>query len=308
MKLITFAADGEGRIGALVDGWALDFHRARRPLGLKRLPEARSLRALLAADEAILQRIREALQEIHLRREPLDQGGPLAGALYPLDAVKLRAPITDPQKIIGIGLNYRDHCEEQGAESPERPILFAKFPSSIIGPEEPISWPSELTDQVDCEAELAVVIGRPAKHVSAERSLEYVAGYTILNDVSARDLQFGDRQWTRGKSLDTFCPMGPYLATLDELPDPQRLAIRCRVNGETMQDSSTDRMIFSIPELIAFISQGITLVPGDVIATGTPAGVGVFRAPPRFLQPGDVVEIAIEGLGVLRNPVAGAVG
>jgi 2-keto-4-pentenoate hydratase/2-oxohepta-3-ene-1,7-dioic acid hydratase in catechol pathway len=211
-------------------------------------------------------------------------------------------PIDRPSKIVCVGLNYRDHAEEQGAELPKAPLLFAKWPSALIGPDEAIVLPRTST-RVDYEAELGVVIGERVKGVSEENALEAVRGYLCLNDVSARDLQFGDGQWTRGKSPDTFCPVGPHLVPRDEVPDPQALGIRCLVNGEVMQDSTTANMIFSVAEVIAYASATTTLEPGDLIATGTPAGVGVFRKPPRLLQDGDEVTVEIEGLGALTNPV-----
>jgi 2-keto-4-pentenoate hydratase/2-oxohepta-3-ene-1,7-dioic acid hydratase in catechol pathway len=214
-------------------------------------------------------------------------------------------PIERPQKIVCVGLNYRDHAEEQGTPLPEWPILFSKWPNALIGPGEPIVMPT-ITDQVDYEAELGVVIGSRVKGVSAENALEAVAGYLCLNDVSARDIQFGDKQWTRGKSPDTFCPVGPRLVPAAEVPDPQRLRIRAILNGEVLQDSNTSNMVFGVAEIVSFISQVITLEPGDLIATGTPAGVGVFRDPPIFLKPGDEITIEIEGLGELTNPVVAA--
>jgi 2-keto-4-pentenoate hydratase/2-oxohepta-3-ene-1,7-dioic acid hydratase in catechol pathway len=218
-----------------------------------------------------------------------------------LAEVKLLAPIANPSKVVAIGLNYMDHCREQKVEPPKAPLIFAKFPTSIIGPGEAIRWNPDLTSQVDFEAELAVVIGQTARHVSEAEALDYVAGYTICHDVSARDLQFGDGQWVRGKSLDTFCPLGPYLVTRDEIPDPHALAIRCTVNETVLQDSNTKEMIFRIPYLIAYISRAFTLLPGDIITTGTPDGVGVFRSPKIFLKDGDVVTLEVEGLGQLTN-------
>ena len=224
------------------------------------------------------------------------------GPLQPLASVTLGAPIPEPRKVIGVGRNYREHARELGNEAPTEPVLFAKFATSVIGPEEPILIPSA-AKQVDYEAELGVVIGSRASEVSAATALEHVAGYTCLNDVSARDLQFPPVQWTRGKAIDTFCPLGPHLVTRDEIPDPQALRIRCWLNGEVMQDSSTAEMIFSVADLVSFISQTITLLPGDIIATGTPPGVGVARTPPRFLQPGDEVTVEIERIGRLTNPL-----
>jgi 5-carboxymethyl-2-hydroxymuconate isomerase len=186
--------------------------------------------------------------------------------------------ITRPGKIVCVGLNYHDHAEEGGQDLPKAPLLFAKWPNTLIGDGEPIVLPPDST-QVDYEAELGVVIGTTAKHVSERDALDVVAGYICVNDVTARDMQFGDGQWTRGKSPDTFCPVGPRLVPRDEIGDPQALAIRCIVNGETLQDSSTSQMIFSVAEIIAYVTRVITLEPGDLIATGTPAGVGVFRDP-----------------------------
>lgn len=213
----------------------------------------------------------------------------------------LPAPLR-PGKIVCVGLNYRDHAEESGQPVPTSPVLFAKLPSSVIGHLDDIVLP-RFSDQVDYEAELAVVIGRRAQKVEVAEALDHVLGYTCLNDVSARDLQFADGQWVRAKSLDTFCPIGPHIVTADEIPDPQALAIRCVVNGEVVQDSSTKEMVFGVAELVSFISQGITLEPGDVIATGTPPGVGFARTPPVFLQPGDRVRVEIDGVGVLENGV-----
>lgn len=211
-------------------------------------------------------------------------------------------PIERPQKIVCIGLNYSDHAEEQGIDPPERPLLFAKWPNTLIGPGEPIRIPP-ITERVDYEAELGVVIGSRASRVSVENALDAVAGYVCVNDVSARDLQFADGQWVRGKSLDTFCPVGPVLVPASEIADPQKLGIRAILNGEVMQDSTTQNMVFGVAEIVAFISQAITLEPGDLIATGTPAGVGVFRDPPVLLQPGDEITIEIDGIGALTNPV-----
>jgi 2-keto-4-pentenoate hydratase/2-oxohepta-3-ene-1,7-dioic acid hydratase in catechol pathway len=214
-------------------------------------------------------------------------------------------PIERPSKIVCVGLNYRDHAEEQGAELPSAPLLFAKWPNALIGPGEPILIPA-VTRRVDYEAELGVVIAKRCRDVSADNALEAVGGYLCLNDVSARDLQFADGQWTRGKSIDTFCPVGPRVVPAEDVPDPQALGIRCLVNGEVMQDSTTANMIFSVAEVIAHASRTMTVEPGDLFATGTPAGVGVFRDPPVLLQDGDEVTVEIEGLGALTNPVQAA--
>jgi 2-keto-4-pentenoate hydratase/2-oxohepta-3-ene-1,7-dioic acid hydratase in catechol pathway len=213
-----------------------------------------------------------------------------------------------PGKIVCVGLNYLDHIRESGAEPPAEPLIFAKFPSAVIGAGDPIPIDESLTKRVDWEVELAVVIGRTARRVERAAALDHVFGYTVANDVSARDLQFGDGQWVRGKSLDGFCPLGPEVVTADEIPDPQALALRTTVNGEVMQDSSTAEMVFGVAELIAFCSRSFTLEPGDVMLTGTPWGCGEFMDPPRSLHPGDVVEVSIEGIGSLRNPVVAASG
>jgi 2,4-didehydro-3-deoxy-L-rhamnonate hydrolase len=226
------------------------------------------------------------------------------GEARPISSIRLRAPIPAPGKIIGIGLNYRDHATESGQPLPSEPVLFAKSANCVVGPEEPIRIPPA-TSQVDYEAELGVIVGRTAREVPASDALSFVAGYVCVNDVSARDLQFRGGQWFRGKSPDTFLPMGPWITTADDIEDPQTLAIRCVVNDEVLQDSNTVEMVFTVAELISFISQTITLSPGDVIATGTPAGVGFTRDPPRFLQRGDRVTVEIEGIGALSNPVEG---
>jgi 2-keto-4-pentenoate hydratase/2-oxohepta-3-ene-1,7-dioic acid hydratase in catechol pathway len=211
-------------------------------------------------------------------------------------------PIERPNKIVCVGLNYRDHAEEQGVDLPEEPLLFAKWPNALIGPGDPIVIPPLVT-QCDYEAELGVVIGTRVKAVSKENALEAVRGYLCANDVSARDLQFKDGQWTRGKSPDTFCPVGPVLVPATEVPDPHALRIRAIVGGEVLQDSTTANLIFGVDAIISHASQTMTLEPGDLILTGTPAGVGIFRDPPRLLRPGDQVTIEIEGVGTLTNPV-----
>lgn len=210
-------------------------------------------------------------------------------------------PFARPGKIVCVGLNYRDHANESGMEVPKWPLVFAKWPSSLIGPNQPIVLPAQ-AKEVDYEAELGVVIGRRTSCVAAADALDHVAGYICANEVSARDIQFADGQWTRGKSFDTFGPVGP-ITPVERVPDPQALRIRCMLNGEVVQDSSTTEMIFTVAELIAFVSDGVTLDPGDLILTGTPAGVGFGRTPPVYLADGDVVTIEIEHVGSLTNPV-----
>lgn len=219
--------------------------------------------------------------------------------------VKVFATVPRPGKIICIGLNYRDHAEESGMAIPKSPIIFSKFGTCVIGPNDSILVPKD-SEQTDYEAEFAVVIGKTAKYVKAEDAMDYVLGYTNFNDVSARDFQFADGQWVRGKSCDTFAPMGEFIATKDEIADPHNLRIQFRLNGETLQDSNTDQLIFKIPELIEFLSKSMTLEPGDIIATGTPPGVGFARKPPIYLKSGDICEVEIEGLGILKNSVVGS--
>jgi 2-keto-4-pentenoate hydratase/2-oxohepta-3-ene-1,7-dioic acid hydratase in catechol pathway len=213
----------------------------------------------------------------------------------------MTVPIPRPGKIVCVGLNYKDHAEEQGVDLPAAPLFFAKYTTALIGPGDPIVIPPVVT-KCDYEAELGVVLGSTVRNVSKENALEAVAGYLVANDVSARDLQFADGQWTRGKSPDTFCPVGP-LVSAAEVADPHVLGIRAILNGETMQDSSTANLIFGIDEIISYASQTSTLEAGDLILTGTPAGVGVFRDPQRLLQPGDEITIEIDGVGSLTNPV-----
>jgi 2-keto-4-pentenoate hydratase/2-oxohepta-3-ene-1,7-dioic acid hydratase in catechol pathway len=217
---------------------------------------------------------------------------------------KLLAPVPDPRKIICIGLNYRDHAAESGVPVPTEPILFSKYPTTLIGHGGQIVLPSA-SHEVDYEAELVVVIGRKGRHVSRERALEYVGGYAVGHDVSARDWQLNKpgKQWMAGKTFDTFAPVGPELVTPDEVPDPQNLGIRLRLNGQTMQDSSTSQLVFGVAELIAYLSQIFTLEPGDLVFTGTPPGVGMARKPPVWLKPGDQVEVEIDRLGTLQNTV-----
>lgn len=234
----------------------------------------------------------------YLRSGSFEDGASLAA-----DSITWLAPIPSPGKIVCIGLNYRDHAREAGQEVPSEPVLFPKFGNSVVGSGHPVVIP-EVARQIDYEAELGVIVGKRASRVSAEGALDHVAGYTCLNDLSARDLQFGNGgQWMRGKAIDTFLPSGPWLVTSDEIPDPQHLSIRCLVNGQVLQDSNTSEMIFGVADLVSFISQTITLEPGDLIASGTPAGVGFVRKPPLFLESGDEVSVEISEIGKLTNPV-----
>ncbi|WP_213451379.1 fumarylacetoacetate hydrolase family protein [Rhizomonospora bruguierae] len=222
------------------------------------------------------------------------------------DDLTLRCPVVRPAKMLAIGLNYADHARETGATPPERPVVFAKYTNSLNDPYGRVVIGGDVTQQADYEAELAVVIGRRARRVAEADAYAHVFGYAVANDVSARDWQRTDAQFSRSKSADTFCPVGPCVTTADEVPEPGALRISSRVNGEVRQDSTTAQMIFTIPRLIAFLSATITLEPGDVILTGTPPGVGLGFRPPRFLAPGDVVECEVEGLGMIRNEFVGA--
>jgi len=283
MKLVSYQhSDNQVHLGAVIDTRVVNLNEASGGA----LPD--DMLRFLQLGSGAMQTARDALAQ--------------AEGVLRLDEVKLLSPVPNPSKIIAIGLNYMDHIREANLGMPELATMFCKYPSSVIGSGEDIRWSTSLTEQVDYEAELAVVIGKTARNIDAEVAYDYVAGYMNCNDVSARDLQFkpGD-QWLRGKCLDTFCPLGPYLVTRDEVPDPHQLSIQCRVNGEIRQDSNTREMIYNIPYLIEYLSQAFTLLPGDVIATGTPHGVGAFREPPIWLQAGDEVEVEIESLGILSN-------
>ena len=307
MKIVTFKqVSGQGSqrwsVGALVgDGeYVFDFAKAG---GSQNNADANA--GPLSWFDLDSELLKNAIAEFgDLRRDGAELLRVLeVGRVIKRADVVLLAPVPRPGKLICIGLNYRDHAIESKMPIPERPVVFSKFSSSVIGPGEAVVVPSK-SEQVDYEAELAVVIGRRAKNVTPEQAYDYVLGYTIVNDVSARDFQFADGQWQRGKSCDTFAPMGQWIVTTDEIPDPHKLSIKLRLNGQTMQDSSTNQLIFGVPELIAFLSESITLEPGDVIATGTPPGVGFARKPPVFLKSGDVMEVEIEGIGTLTSPIA----
>lgn len=289
MRLVTFYADNDTRLGLLEGDQIVDLNVAAPELPGDML-------GFLRAGQAALTHTRAALaRRVQGSKRPL---------LHSAASARLAPPIPRPGKIICIGLNYSDHAAESGQPVPQRPVVFAKFGTSVIGPKDAIRWSPDVTQQVDYEAELAVVIGRTARQVSQEDALEYVVGYMCANDVSARDLQFIDaNQWVRGKSLDTFCPLGPYLVTRDEVPDPGALSIRCILNGQTMQDSTTANLIFDVPTLVSYLSHSFTLEPGDIILTGTPPGVGSARKPPVFMKPGDHVVVEVEGLGRLDNTV-----
>ena len=311
MRLVTFIQNEVSKLGVMLDNqYIIDLSAAYLELvryqgktGTSVPQLASDMRGFLKQGALALEIAKEVIDFVKERVQVKNGKEALPSWIISEADVRLTAPIPNPSKVVAIGLNYRDHCIEQGTKLPERPILFAKFPTAVIGPGEPITWDPNLTTQVDYEAELGVVIGKRAKNVPQEKSFEYVVGYLNGNDVSARDLQFSDRQWVRGKSLDTFCPIGPYLVTKEDVPDPHNLSIRAVLNGNVMQDSNTGNLIFNIPYLVEFITRAITLLPGDIILTGTPSGVGVFRDPKVFLKPGDTITIEIERLGTLTNPV-----
>ena len=283
MRLVQYRAERETRLGVIINNRILDVASAAEEAGLGNAPFASAIPLLEAGSEAM-----------DFVREIRGDGPTLNDAL-------LTFPVA-ARKIVAIGLNYRDHADEAGLPIPKAPLCFAKFTSSLNGPYDPIRLP-EADAQVDWEGELGVVIGRTASCVSEAQAMEYVAGYVVFNDVSERRWQFADGQWTRGKSADTFSPNGPWLITRDEVPDPGNLRITTRVNGQVMQDSNTSQLIFGIAELISYLSRSFTFQPGDIIATGTPPGVGFSRKPPRFLQDGDVVEVEIEKIGKIANRV-----
>jgi 2-keto-4-pentenoate hydratase/2-oxohepta-3-ene-1,7-dioic acid hydratase in catechol pathway len=293
VRLVTYEADGAWRAGIALDEVVVDAEAAARGSRLDDAGPAgsgwSSNRSLIQADQRTRATLLEAAEKLR------------SGAL-PLASVRLGPPILDPEKILCMGLNYRDHAEESGLPLPKVPLFFAKFRNSLAGPADEIVLPAA-SEQVDYEAELAVVIARRCRDVPAEQALDYVAGAMALNDVSARDLQLQVSQWTLGKAIDTFAPCGPALVLLDEIQDLQALGIRARVNGRTLQDADTSLMVFGVAEAIAFLTRVMTLEPGDIISTGTPAGVGMARDPQVWLRDGDLVEVEIDGIGTLRNPV-----
>ena len=291
MKLATFAYEGETAVGAVLDG---------RLLPLPRLSDfPATMLDLIAAGPDTWQRLDQALAAT-------------AETGVPLDDVELLAPIPRPPKnVICLGLNYAAHAAEhygrtgREVQLPEAPVVFTKAPTSVNGPFADVVCDPTVTQELDWEVELAVVIGRPGRQIPVERALEHVFGYMVLTDVTARDLQRRHRQYFLGKSLDGACPTGPWIVTADEVPDPQALSLRSRVNGVVKQSDSTANMIFDVATTVSILSQGMTLEAGDIIATGTPEGVGFARTPPEFLQPGDVVECEIEGIGAIRNRIVG---
>ena len=306
MRLYTFQINGQTRIGAELNGQLVDLQPAYAALvAVKRAKSAAlqlwpsDMLSFIRLGEPALSATRDTLAFIS-KRPALPVG---ERASYLFEEVQILAPIPRPGKILCSGINYRGHLEENpGAKMPTEPFFFSKVPSAVIGPNEPIVHPKQ-TQQLDYEVEFAVVIGRRMKNTSEGEVMNCIAGYTILHDVSARDVQFKDNQITLGKNFDTFCPLGPCIVTTDELPNPGNVYLRSLLNGKVMQNGSTSDWVFPLPVLLSRLSQVMTLEPGDIVSTGTPAGVGVFRKPPVFLKPGDVVRLEIEGIGVLENPV-----
>lgn len=291
MRLMSFGSPGAWRGGLEIDGTVYDLGAATAALGWE--TPVSSIRALL---ENGIPRGLEA-DVSALRAAPA-----MGDAIHALDSLHIGPPIPDPEKIICIGLNYHDHAEEVGAEPPAAPIFFAKYANSLVGPTDIIVPPLD-TQKVDYEAELALIIGKPGRYIDAADALDHVAGAMVLNDVSARDLQLANQLWTGGKAIDTFAPCGPSITLAADMGDVMNLRIQTRVGGDTLQDGNTKNMIFGVAECISFLSRIMTLRPGDIIATGTPAGVAAAHDPARWLNEGDTVEVEIEGLGVLRNPV-----
>lgn len=298
MKLAQFKTNAGTHVGVLTERGLVDLRALAQTLD-----SAPSWLVTLTNSLEIILRGDNALREITSLLTAVTESITTSGPLFSPDAVEFLPPVF-PGKILAIGRNYADHAIEQGQRPPDKPMLFNKLANSLSAHNAPIVL-HEICSKVDYEAELAVVVGQTASRVPEDQALNYVFGFTPFNDVSARDLQFGDGQWTRGKGLDGFAPLGPYITTRDEITDVHNLSIEGRLNDDVMQSSNTGKMIFKIPFLISYLSQAITLEPGDVIATGTPEGVGIFREPPVLLKRGDVFEVTIERLGTLRNPVVG---
>jgi len=315
MKLVTYNLQGQTRIGVLSNEIVIDILSASKEFAdslnseFTSIAHVSNMLSLLDTGEPALRAVKSLACKVLSLIE--DRPGPVlhkTSVILPLAEIHLAAPIPRPRKnLICLGLNYHDHWAEtagrRGEPLPSVPVFFTKSPTSVIGPFDDIVYPSATTE-LDYEVELAVVIGRRGKDISRKEAFDYVAGYTILNDVSARDLQRRHQQWFRSKSLDTFAPLGPYLVTKDEIENPHDLSMELTVNNEIRQKSSTDNMIFKIPEIIEILSQDMTLEPGDIIGTGTPAGVALGMSPPRYLKANDVVEARIERLGNIRNRVA----
>jgi 2-keto-4-pentenoate hydratase/2-oxohepta-3-ene-1,7-dioic acid hydratase in catechol pathway len=315
MKLVTYESAKQSHLGVVNGDVVVDVAAAYGLIAKGHITDAKVgaaakvLRKLGRPPQDMIEllglgeKYRQALGVVVACAGALGKKGP-KGLLTPLSKAKLRAPIAHPNKITCIGLNYADHAREGGQEPPPAPIFFLKSHNTICGPGDPIKLPPN-SSQVDYEAEFAVVIGKRGSRISEAEAHKYIAGYTILHDVSARDMQFSDKQWYRGKSCDTFAPTGPWIVTPDEIADPHDLRISLTLNGETLQDSNTSNLIFKVPFLISYLSQSLTWEVGDLISTGTPPGVGFARKPPVFMKAGDTVSVMVEGIGTLTNPVVG---
>jgi 2-keto-4-pentenoate hydratase/2-oxohepta-3-ene-1,7-dioic acid hydratase in catechol pathway len=331
MRLVTYHYEGQSRAGAQLAEQVVDLNRAyhaalqhtgnedelavanaRVPIDMNGLLKGGDT-SLRAAGQAIafvrnqLEGKESPTRSTHREAQSLfpgqgDRGTTQQGIVYAIDRVSLLPPVLRPSKVICLGLNYRDHAAEAGMAVPKYPVLFHKVAGSLIGHNQPIVVP-RISSQIDYEGELAIIIGRRGKYIAEDEAYSYIAGYTVANDVSARDLQFRTSQWTTGKMLDTFGPLGPALVTRDEVPDPHILSIKTTLNGQVLQDGNTEDMTFRVPFIIKYISEIVTLEPGDVIMTGTPAGIGNTRTPQVFMKPGDTVTVEIGHLGKLTNPV-----
>lgn len=286
MKLLTFAVGGKVHPGVLDGSAVVDLAAAGLPVDSQG-----DLMEIVRGGDIALERVKQAMKAPSSVR-------------YALSEVKVLAPLATPSKIVAVGLNYIDHCKEANLPVPTEPVLFAKFPNSVTGPYDDLIWPADVTKEVDYEVELGVVVGKRGRDIPEADAMSYVFGYAVVNDVSARDLQFANaKQWDRGKSMDTFCPWGPYIVTRDEIADPHDLGVRTILNGKVMQSSNTKNLIFNIPKILAYASQGTTLMPGDLIPTGTPFGVGFSRNPPVFLKDGDECVCEVDRIGAIRNRV-----
>ncbi len=306
MRLVSFESPFGPRLGAVVADRVVDLNASYaaylREAGHERNAVARAGVELPPDATGFLELGAAAMERAQIAIDyALANGG--LHLVLPLASLRLLPPVPNPPKIICLGLNYRDHAAEANLSLPSHPPLFAKYSSSLIGSGEPIRIP-RVSDRVDYEAELVIVVGRRGRYVSEQAAMEYVAGYTMMNDVSVRDYQMHTSQWTAGKIFHRSTPLGPMLVTADEVPDPHCLEIELVLNGVTLQRSNTAQMVFKVPHILAYVSQICELEPGDLIATGTPAGVGFTRKPPIFLKPGDTVTVRISGLGELTNPVA----
>jgi len=312
MRLVTYQHEGQARTGAQLDEQVIDLNRAYHAalqhtgdddeLAVADARVPTDMTGLLRGGDTSLRAAQQAVAFVRSQLEVSGKTLKQQGVVYATDGISLLPPVVRPSKVICLGLNYRDHAAESGMAVPDYPVLFHKVAGSLTGHKQPIVVP-RISSKIDYEGELAIIIGRRGKYIAEDEAYAYIAGYTIANDVSARDLQFRTSQWTTGKMLDTFCPLGPALVTRDEVPDAHTLAIKTSLNGQVLQDGNTADMIFHVPFIVSYISEIVTLEPGDVILTGTPPGIGNTRSPQVFMKPGDTIEVEIGPLGKLTNPV-----